>query len=262
MLKSIFNDKAEHLKQLDFDYSIKGDIKEIGRMITGNFVRNKSSHYIQEKEKRYRYLLEFLHLQNVHSELDERLSRIDDLLDRIADNNDFIRDGFALLKTNDVDGMRSLLSGQNKSVHALNDDEIRNATQSLIVDTIDEQQELQNALEQVLIQFEDRIDGLNHNSEEYQNYKTELDSRRVELQKVSAQNNLNYSDAEKYLRVRNNDGFEVLKSENNKDKHEVYDSKSDSSDELSEQLAEDRANDPAQKETKLLFPEYKGMGLN
>ena len=264
MLSGIFNEKAEDQKRFDYDHAIKGDLLEIGRIITANFIKNKSTHYNQEKEKRYRHLIEFLHLQNVLAELDEQLSRIDDLLGGIVDNNELIRDGFALLKTNDVDGMRGLLSGQNKNVHALNNDEIREATQSLIIDTIDEQQELQNALEQALIQFEDRIDGLDHNSNEYQNYKAELDGRRNELVKVATQNDLNYERAEKYLRVINNDSFDILKTENNQNKnnHRNTENENLNDGDLYIQLEEDRLSDSSQKETKLLFPEHKGMGLN
>ena len=254
MLRSIFNAKVTHQKEIDFNYSIKGEMDKIGRIVTTNFQSHHSEHSSSESKKRYRHLIEMLHLQYVLAELDDRLSKIDDLLDDIRENNLLICQGFALLKDDDIDGMRTYLSEQNIDTHNLTNDEIRETTQEFVGDTIDEQQELQDALEKELIEFEQNVAGLDHNSQEYHNYKAELDGRRSELQKIATQQNLNYEQAEKYLQLNNNEVNRVLKEGRTGNKHENYDSISVNDKELSQQLEEDRANNPSQRETKLLFP--------
>lgn len=260
MLRSIFNDKVVHQKEIDFNYSIKGEMDKIGRIVTTNFQSHNSEHSSSESKKRYRHLIEMLHLQYILAELDDRLSKIDDLLDDIRENNLLIRQGFILLKDDGIDGMRTYLSEQNIDTHNLTDDEIRKATQEFVGDTIDEQQELQDALEKELIEFEQNVDGLDHNSEEYHNYKAELDGRRSELQKIATQQNLNYEQAEKYLQLNNNEANRILKNERsgNTLKDSDIQSNNSSDTDLYEQLEDDRFNDPSQRETKLFSP----IGLN
>jgi len=219
MLTSIFNEKAEHQKIIDFNYSIKGDIDKIGRIVTANFNYHKSEHHIQEKEKiRYRHLIEMLHLDHILKEFNEHLTKMDAMFQKIEDKNRLVREGFEHLQSDDLEGMRNLLSRNNIDTHLLNDDEVREATQDLMLDKINEQEDLQNALALDLDRFEQRVDGLDHNSKEYHYYKAELDIRRSELQKTAAKQNLNYGDAEKYLRVNDGNIFTILETEKSNQK--------------------------------------------
>jgi len=254
MLKSIFNEKAQYQKEVDFHYSVRGDIEEnIGHIATNNFQEHHSKKHRNTKEEKHsRHLIDILHWQQVLAELKEHIVIIDEIIEQMEANNRLIREGFRLLETDDISGMRELLSQKVNDTHLLDDDEVRIEVQGLIGRTINSQQDLQDTLEKELIKFEENVERLDHNSEEYHQHKAQLDLRRSRLEQIAAEQQLNYERAEKELRIYGNN-YSALKDENNNIRYYKNETKNVSDNELTIQLQEDRENDPSQRITKPLF---------
>jgi len=254
MLTEIFNENAKHQKEVEFHYSARGEIDKIGRIATVNFQEDKSDHSIQEKNKKHHWhLMELLHLQEILAAMEQQLAYIDMIIVEIEENNRLIREGFNLLEIDNIAGMRDLLARQKIETHLMDDDEIREATQNLLIDKIEQQQDLQDALKLELDKFEQSVEGLDHNSQEYHNYKAELDLRRNSLEKIAIAQNLNYERAEKELRIYG-DNYSALKGENNYLINHQDEIEKIADNELAMQLQEDLENDPSQRATKPLFP--------
>lgn len=57
MLTHNFNDAAEHQKEQDFHYSMKGDSENVGRIQVNSFQEHKSEHFIKKKDKEFSDLI-------------------------------------------------------------------------------------------------------------------------------------------------------------------------------------------------------------
>ncbi len=81
MLTSAFNEQAEHQRETDFNYSMKGDIGDVGRIVTNASQEHRSERFLQEKRKKEgRHLSELLHMQQLEKELDGMLERMEQIL--------------------------------------------------------------------------------------------------------------------------------------------------------------------------------------
>ncbi len=82
MLKEAFNETALHLKDVDFNYSIRGDMESVGRIATNNFQEHKSDHHIQKKRKKdQETYLNLLRQQQFAQEMEAMMDRMNDILD-------------------------------------------------------------------------------------------------------------------------------------------------------------------------------------
>lgn len=120
---------AEYLKKLDHDYSMRGDIEDIGRIKTTSHQSQNSNKVIEEKRKKHdRALQQLLNHQEALRRFDEILTQLKDRIHELEQLQLQSSQAWELITNNDTDGSIDFLieyhGVQRDDLEAMSADEI------------------------------------------------------------------------------------------------------------------------------------------